>query len=143
MTTTSVTDLPPAFARALDRVADALNAMFVGDPRPYAACWAPSDEATLFGAWGPVEKGHGPVTTTFDWVGSRFSGGTVSTDYEVVGVGGDLAYTVGFERGRCRVDGGELAPMTIRVTHVYQRLNDEWWIVHRHADFPPPDQRLS
>jgi hypothetical protein len=31
--------------------------------------------------------------------------------------------------------------MTIRVTHVYRRFDDDWRLVHRHADFPPADQR--
>jgi ketosteroid isomerase-like protein len=31
--------------------------------------------------------------------------------------------------------------MTIRVTHVYRRIEDDWWLVHRHADFSPADQR--
>jgi len=28
----------------------------------------------------------------------------------------------------------------LRVTHVFRRENGEWKIVHRHGDFPPPDQ---
>ena len=32
-------------------------------------------------------------------------------------------------------------PMTIRVTHIYRRINGEWYLVHRHAYFPPADQR--
>ena len=31
--------------------------------------------------------------------------------------------------------------MTIRVTHIYGRINGERYLVHRHADFPPSDQR--
>jgi ketosteroid isomerase-like protein len=31
--------------------------------------------------------------------------------------------------------------MTIRVTHIFRRIGDSWRLVHRHADFPPPDQR--
>jgi hypothetical protein len=26
--------------------------------------------------------------------------------------------------------------MTIRVTHIYRRIDGEWFLVHRHADFP-------
>jgi hypothetical protein len=95
-------------AAMLDRVADALEAMSSGNPEPYAACWAGSDDATLF---------------------------------EVIDVSEDLAYTVGFERGTVRVDGGPGRPMTIRVTHVYKRVDGDWRIIHRHADFPPLDQR--
>ena len=39
------------------------------------------------------------------------------------------------------VDGDAPSPMTIRVTHIYRRFYGEWRLVHRHADFPPADQR--
>jgi ketosteroid isomerase-like protein len=26
-------------------------------------------------------------------------------------------------------------------THIYRRIDGEWYLVHRHADFPPSDQR--
>jgi ketosteroid isomerase-like protein len=69
--------------------------------------------------------------------------GPLVPDDVVVFASGDLAYTVGFERGAVAVDDGSRQPMTIRVTHIYRRIDDEWRLVHRHADFPPPDQRLS
>ena len=105
-----------ALARALERVADGLAAMAAGNPGPYAACWADSADVTLFGAWGPIEKGHHAVTRTFEWVGSRFSDGELVPRYEVVDVSGDLAYTVGLEQGTVRIDDGEARPMTIRVS---------------------------
>jgi ketosteroid isomerase-like protein len=112
-----------------------------GDPAPYAALWADAADVTLFGAWGPIERGHGPVTRTFAWVASRFSGGAMVPTHEVIGHSGELAYCVGFERGTVSVDGGEPADMIIRVTHVLRRLDGSWRLVHRHADFPPADQR--
>jgi ketosteroid isomerase-like protein len=143
MTATTDTPAVPADLRAaLDRVADALTAMFTGDPAPYAALWAPGAQPTLYGAWGPIEKGHEALMRTFTWVGSRFSDGVACRPrYEVVDCSGDLAYTVGFEEGEVRVDGGPLSTMTLRVTHVLRRVDGEWRLVHRHADFPPRDQR--
>ena len=137
------TQAPPADLRAaLDRVADALTAMFTGDPAPYAALRAAGAQPTLFGAWGPTEKGHDAVVRTFPWVGSRFSGGSgCRPRYETVDWSGDLAYTVGFEDVEVRVDGGAPAPMTLRVTHVLRRVGGEWRLVHRHADHPPQDPR--
>jgi ketosteroid isomerase-like protein len=88
-----------------------------------------------------MDRGHDTVTTTFRWVGGRFSGGPMVPTNDVVAVSGDLAYTVGTERGTVRVDGGEPFEMTIRVTHVLRRIDGRWWLVHRHADFPPADQR--
>ena len=130
-----------ALARAMERVGDGLAAIGAGNPGPYAACWADSPDVTLFGAFGTIEKGHHAVTRTFEWVGTRFSDGAIVPRYEVVDVSGDLAYTVGLEQGTVHVDGGEARPMTLRVTHVFKRIEDDWWLVHRHADFPPPDPR--
>jgi hypothetical protein len=33
--------------------------------------------------------------------------------------------------------------MTIRVTHIYRRFDSDWRLIHRHADFPPRDQRQN
>ena len=95
-----------------------------------------SDDATLFGAWGPIEKGYPRLAETFRWVGGRFKGGPLVPENTVVFTSGDLAYTVGFERGEVMIDGGAKHPMTIRVTHIYRRFGEEWQLVHRHADFP-------
>jgi len=129
--------------QALERVAAAVAAMGSGDPEPYAALWAEDADVTLFGAWGPIERGHENVTRTFEWVGGRFSDGALAPRLDVLHAEGGLAVTVGFEQGDVRVDGGELRPMTLRVTHVLRRIDGEWRLVHRHADFPPPDQRRS
>jgi ketosteroid isomerase-like protein len=114
----------PDLAATLQAVAGALAEMSASNPAPYAARWADSDDVTLFDAWGPIERGHEPVTRTFTWVGSRFSGGPRC------------------RRGRrSRRRGGEPQQMTLRVTHVYKRVDGQWRLMHRHADFPPADQR--
>ena len=128
-------------AEALEQVRLALAEMGSGNPEPYIACWADSDDATLFGAWGPIDKGFRRLAKTFRWVGSRFRSGRLVPEHSVVASSGDLAYTVGFERGEVTVDDGPPRLMTIRVTHIYRRSGDIWRLVHRHADFPPPDQR--
>jgi ketosteroid isomerase-like protein len=139
--TRTETVLPTDLQGALDDLADALVAMGVGNPAPYAALWADSPDVTLFGAWGPIERGHAAVTSTFTWVASRFSDGMLTPRHEVVDISGDIAYTVGFEQGQVRVDGGEPFDMTLRVTHILRRVAGRWRLVHRHADFPPADQR--
>lgn len=72
-----------------------------GNPAPYTALWSPLPDVTLFGAWGPIERGHDAVTSTFTWVGSRFPGGAMVPRHDVIGVSGDLAYTGGSSTARC------------------------------------------
>lgn len=132
-----------SFEQARQRVRAALTAMGSGDPQPYIDCWAESGDATLFGAWGPIEHGRERLVETFRWVGTRFKSGALVPEDVVSFESGDLAYTVGFERGEVVVDGGRAASMTIRVTHIYRRIDGEWHLIHRHADFPPADQRRS
>jgi len=129
------------FAQARERVRAALASMGSGNPEPYIDCWAQSADTTLFGAWGPIEQGSGRLTETFRWVGSRFRSGPLIPEDTVSFESGDLAYTVGFEHGEVVVDGAPRKPMTIRVTHIYRRIDGQWRLIHRHADFPPADQR--
>ncbi len=131
-------------ADTLDDMTTALVAIRQGDPAPYAASWSDSDDVTLFGAWGPIEQGHEQVTETFRWVASRFGPeGSCVQDLNTVHESGDLAVTIGMERGTAVVDGGEPVEMVIRTTHVYRRENGAWRLIHRHADFPPRDQRRT
>jgi ketosteroid isomerase-like protein len=127
------------------RVEDAVMVIRSGDPQPYIDCWADDPDVTLFGAWGPIERGHQALTSTFRWVGNRFTGnsGGGGVENAVVHASGDLAYTVGFERGPASVDGGPEREMVIPVTHIYRRFGEEWMLVHRHADFPPADQHRA
>ena len=100
------------------------------------ALWARTDPATLFGArlsgsgWADLE----PI---FRKVASWFSD-SAEYEFEVIAAGasGDLAYIVGYEHNRVKVD-GEPRTYTLRATHVYRREDGQWRIVHRHADVPP------
>jgi hypothetical protein len=53
---------------------------------------------------------------------------------------GAVKGTVGYDHFTVSIDGGPVAPITLRVTHLYRREDGEWKIVHRHADRPPVDQ---
>jgi hypothetical protein len=46
--------------KALEQETAAVTAMQNGDPGPMIDFWADSDDITLFGAWGPIEKGMRP-----------------------------------------------------------------------------------
>ena len=97
------------------------------------ACTAEAVRATAPGGSVPARTG-----------GLRFTGAdAVNLEHTVVASSGDLACTVGFERSHVSIDGGPPRDMTVRVTHIYRRIDGEWKLMHRHADFPPPDQRIT
>ena len=54
---------------------------------------------------------------------ARFS--QITTDFEVVQVGSELAYTVGDDHGQVTIDGNQ-QPVRIRATHIDRREQDEW-----------------
>jgi ketosteroid isomerase-like protein len=142
-TNTADTTIDRDFERALEDVDSALTAVRQGVAGPYTDLFSNADDVTLFGAWGPIEQGHERLAETFRWVVSRFGpeGGNYQ-DIRTIHRSGDLAVTVGFERGPAQVDGGPVREMVIRVTHVLRYEDGAWRLVHRHADFPPEDQRL-
>jgi ketosteroid isomerase-like protein len=81
------------------------------------------------------QGGWEQVTLSIRAAVSRFSNGT-PLNFELVAaqVGGELAYTVGYERSAVSVNGGSVQPNTLRVTHIYRRENGDWKLVHRHGD---------
>ncbi len=125
-------------AEMLPRQRAAEQAIHNGDVEPRLALWARTDPVTLFGAklsgsgWADLE----PI---FRKVASSFSD-SAEYEFEVIAAGasGDLAYTVGYEHNRVKVD-GEPRTCTLRATHVYLRQDGRWRIVHRHADVPPAE----
>jgi ketosteroid isomerase-like protein len=126
----------------LARQAEAEEALVLGDPDPRMELWSRRDPVTLFGAMsGACKTGWHELSRIFRWVASTFSDVTdFRYDVEVADVSGDLAYSVGYERFNGSINGRPVAPMTVRVTHVYRRENGEWKIIHRHGDSTPVDE---
>lgn len=112
------------------------QAIHNGDPAPRLALWSRNDPVTVFGA-GRNGFGWAEIEPLFATVASWFSD-SEEYDFEVIAAGasGDLAYTVGYERNRVKVEGVPTEYM-LRVTHVYRREDGRWRIVHRHGDRPP------
>jgi ketosteroid isomerase-like protein len=137
-----MSDLDDFRTEILARQTEAEEAIVLGDPAPRMELWSRRDPVTLFGAaTGECKTGWDELSRIFRWVASTFSDvSDFSFDVEVADVSGDLAYTVGYERFNGSIDGRPVAPITVRVTHVYRRENGEWKIVHRHGDSAPVDE---
>jgi ketosteroid isomerase-like protein len=127
-------------AEMLPKQVAAETAIHNGDVEPRLALWSRKDPLTVFGA-KTSGTGWEDLSAMFRTVASWFSDST-DYDFEVVAAGasGDLAYTVGYEHNRVKVD-GQPQTYTLRATHVYRREDGQWRIVHRHADFPPAEDQ--
>jgi ketosteroid isomerase-like protein len=136
----AMSELDDFLTPTLTRQLQAEKALINGDPGPRLAMWSTQDPVTVFGA-DKSTIGAEEVRQVFHWLATRFSDLT-DYRYELVAAGasGDLAYTLGYEHFTVSIDGGPVAPITLRVTHLYRREDGEWKIVHRHADRPPVDQ---
>ena len=104
--------------------------------------WSRREPVSLFGALGPANTGWPETERALRRVVARFSDPDIITDFDVVGVGSDLAYSVGYEHGVLAIDGTR-QPTKTRVTHIYRREHGQWRIVHRHGDFTPVDDSPS
>jgi len=138
------TEVDDFLADMLPRQVAAETAIHNGDAAPRLALWSRNDPVTLFGAKASGSgTGWDDLSAIFRTVASWFSDST-EYNFEVVAAGasGDLAYTVGYEHNRVKVN-GQPRTYTLRATHVYRRENGQWRIVHRHADVPPADAELG
>jgi ketosteroid isomerase-like protein len=124
------------FAAAVAEAGRAVGEFVAGDARTYRELWVHDGDTTIFGGWGGHEHGWDEVGPRLEWAAAQFgSGGRTGQTLISMACDGDLGYTVAIEHGTARVAGQvEPAPMQLRVTHVYRRIDGRWRVVHRHAD---------
>jgi len=123
------------FATAVAEVGRAAGTFVGGDPQPYTSRWAHDPDVTIFGGWGDYEHGWHEVGPRLDWAAERFVAGGTAQEILAMVSSGDLGYSVALERGHAHLAGRPTAaPMLLRVTHVYRRIDGVWKVVHRHAD---------
>ena len=116
------------------RYRDAETALHNGDAAARKAMWARTNPVTLLGA-ALGATGWQQIEPIFDRLEARFSNCT-TCQHEVIAAGasGDLAYIVAFEHTTASVNGSPSLPYTLRATTVFRREDEEWKVVHRHAD---------
>jgi SnoaL-like domain len=136
------------FAAALARLHAAMAQVANGDTSGIKALYAHSNDATSFYGWGGYEKGWDAVEKRWDWAGRQFKGGTVRYQNVTTVVTAELAYTTDIETFNVGVDGmHQPTQWSNRVTHIFRFVNNEWRLVHRHAnrleDRYAPSSRLQ
>ena len=127
-----------SFKTFLVKWEDCITHFINGDPSLWKQNSSQTDDATIFGAFGGYgEKGWKDVGTRYDWASSQYkpSGAKTKVEYLSIIVGSDLAYTVSIERSDALLgDMKKTAPRVLRATQIFRKENDEWKLLHRHAD---------
>lgn len=128
--------MPATLDAAIEQSHLALAAILNSNPKLYQALFADREDITLGNPFGPYARGAANVAATLANAASRYKDGT-AVEVELVAkyVSDSLACVVEVERGRAKVGGSdELANIAARVTSVFQIIDGEWRLVHRHAD---------
>lgn len=125
----------------LDQLAEATHQFNIGNPQPYLALLSPSEQLTLMGAAGGMEKGIAEIRPRLEFLtkrrteGTRFEENRAEIEYISILAVGDLAYTVQIERRKLGAPGKDQpTDSVLRATHVLRKENGEWKLLHRHAD---------
>jgi ketosteroid isomerase-like protein len=113
----------------------AANRDFIqGNPEPLKRLYSHSDDITILGGFGGLERGWAETEPRLDWAASQFAGGSVEEKDISVIVGADLACTVAIERYDAQLKDGSSFKESLRVTQLFRREAAGWRLVHRHAD---------
>lgn len=100
------------------------------------ALWSSRDDVTLANPLGPPAKEMDRVQEAMERAAAQISEGEGYTfDAFSVVETADLAYEVGIERNRGKVGNAtDKTPVSLRVTTIFRREDEDWKVVHRHAD---------
>ena len=128
--------LPPELDELLERFQVAANEFARGNPEGVKELYSRGDDATLANPFGPPVRGWQAVSEALDYASSRFTDGDVGDAERIATFAAeDLATILEIEHWRAKVgDAPEVAPFDLRVTTTFRREDDDWKIVHRHAD---------
>lgn len=132
----AVTAVDPAFEAAVAQSHRALAAILQGDPSRYAALFADRDDVTLGNPFGPFAKGKPAVVETLAGAAAKYrDGAVVRVDRIALYGAGNIIGLVEVEHDRAKVGGrADFSDFSARVTSIYERIDGQWRLVHRHAD---------
>ena len=154
-----------AFDQMLDQMKSADQDFVNGDPVPMMELWSTAADVSLLSEAGGYDlgweqvgptlvadaalinsghrppdptasaSGHGPAPSSCPEPLEGSSHMDIDITAQGISPGGDLAYTVGIERGEAYVlDHDEPRAVMLRVTTLYRWEAGRWKIIHRHAD---------
>jgi len=114
----------------------ALGAILKGNPTLYQALFSASDDIPLGNPFGAFARGQQEVKRALARAAANYLDGEIVEVESIANyVSSDFACIVEVERSRAKVGGGpELVSIAVRVTSVFALEQNNWKLVHRHAD---------
>ena len=131
--TTTTTD--PSLAELITRMDEAADAYMRGDIRRYLQLIPNAPDCSLMPPYG-----GGPLSTAgrteadIDATSAYFKNGEATIEVYAAHRSGDLAVLVLIERQHGEVGGTSDQDWSLRITLVFRRDDEQWLLVHRHAD---------
>ena len=127
-----------------ERFYAAVRAVLHGDEGPMFAVWSPSDEVSYCDPRGEIVAGWmalEPYWRQAAAINAAAPAGIWATwQIKHTVVNGNLAYVVALEEVHHERD---QSTMTARATHIYQREDGIWRLLHRHTDAAPKVRPLE
>lgn len=112
----------------------ATTAWMRGDIDSYLSLTTHAAGFTLAAPDGGPQRQYEDRHATFEGWQSPFSDGESRLEVTAVHDFGTVLVLVAVERQHGRVAGSPDRDLSLRITEVYQRSDDGWLLVHRHAD---------
>ena len=125
------------FEQFMKRREDVAQAYVNGGAKPLRSIATLVSPATFFSPGGDYQQGAEHVISIQEQGAKQFEpGGKNKLEILQMSASDGIAYWVGLQRATARLKGkAEPVPMNLRVTEVFRREDDDWKLVHRHADF--------
>jgi ketosteroid isomerase-like protein len=117
------------------RCVDAAVAFIRGDMRGYLGLITHANDYTLMAPYGGAPRhGFDSSDEALKEMARFFTAGEAEVELVQSYASGDLVVLVLIERQHGEVGGLPDQDWSLRVTQVFRREGEDWWLVHRHAD---------
>ena len=115
----------------------ALNVFFTGDVGPMNQVWSHAEDVTYMGPGGGLQIGWAKVGDEWNRQAAMKLGGKVEPADMHVTVGGNLAFTVNYEKGSNIGPDGKPTTVSIRATNTFRLEGGNWKMIGHHTDLIP------
>lgn len=125
-----------SFETMLDKLDDAIEEFVNGEHEKFTNFWAHNEDITIAGGFGgPVEKGWTAIEKRLSRVGDAYKKTEFHAERIYSKAIGNLGYLIQHEYFDVfNEDGSPHSTRAYRITMIFEKFDEEWKLVHRHAD---------